>query len=119
MKYSQLQGKKPIVIVTPSLNPYPHIKAQTSEEIQPLENYENSTVVFDMLPSKKESNFDFFLTRGRHSKIDIYFITHSCFHLPKKTILNNSSIIILYKQTLMDVVLTFHDIAELDMNLQE
>ena len=32
---------------TKSLNKYPNIKAQTSDENQPLEIYENSTVVFD------------------------------------------------------------------------
>ena len=38
------------------LSQYPKIKTQTSEEIQPLENYENSFVVFDdMLLSKQEN----------------------------------------------------------------
>ena len=51
-----------------SLNQYPNIKAQASDEIQALENYENSTVVFDdMLLSKQESNIDLFFTGGRHS----------------------------------------------------
>ena len=37
----------------------------------------------------------------------------------KNTIRNNSNIIILFKQTLRDVILSFHDIAGLDMNLEE
>ena len=41
------QKQEPIFIITKSLNQYPIIKAQTSDEIQPLENYENSTVAFD------------------------------------------------------------------------
>ena len=37
----------------------------------------------------------------------------------KNTIRNNSNIIILFKQTLRDIILLFHDIAGLDMNLEE
>ena len=81
------QKQESVLIITRSLNQYPNIKAQTSEEIQPSENYEDSIVVFDdMLLSKQESNIDLFFTRGRHSNIDIYFIFQSYFHLPKNNI---------------------------------
>ena len=91
-----------------------------TDEIQPIEFYENSTVVFDdMLLLKQESNIDLFFTRGRHNNIDIYYISQSYFHLPKNTIRNNSKIFILSKQTLRDIILLFHDIAGLDMNLDE
>ena len=84
MKYILLQKHEPIFIITKSLNQYPNIKAQTSDEIQQLENYESSTVVFhDMLLSKQESNIDLFFTRGRHDNIDIYYVSQSYFHLPK------------------------------------
>ena len=114
------QKQEPIFIITKSLNQYPNIKAKTSDEIEPLEHYENSTVVFDdMLLSKQESNIDLFFTRGRHNNIDIYYISQSYFHLPKNTIRNNSNKIILFKQTLRDIILLFHDIAGLDMNLED
>ena len=75
------QKQEPIFIITKSLNQYPNIKAQTSDEIQPLEHYENSTVVFDdMLLSKQESTIDLFFTRGRHNNIDFYFVSQSYFH---------------------------------------
>ena len=47
MNYIPLQNEKQVFIYKKSLNQYPNIKAQTSDEIQPIENYENSTVVFD------------------------------------------------------------------------
>ena len=120
MNHILFQKQEPIFIITKSLSQYPKIKAQTSDEIQPLEYYENSTVVFDdMLLSKQENNIDLFFTRGRHNNIDIYYISQSYFHLPKNTIRNNSNIIILFKQTLRDIILLFHDIAGLDMNLEE
>ena len=120
MNHILFQKQEQIFIITKSINQYPNIKAQTSDEIEPLEIYENSVVVFDdMLLSKQESNIDLFVTRGRHNNIDIYYISQSYFHLPKNTIRNNSNIIILFKQTLRDIILLFHDIAGLDMNLEE
>ena len=60
--------QEPIFIITKFLNQYPIIKAQTSDEIQHLEKYENCIVVFDdMFVSKQECNIDLFFTRGRHS----------------------------------------------------
>ena len=113
------QKQEPIFVITKSLNQYPNIKAQTSDEIQLLNEYEKSVVFDDMLLSKQESNIDLFFTRGRHNNIDIYYISQSYFHLPKNTIRNNSNISILFKQTLRDIILLFHDIAGLDMNLEE
>ena len=114
------QKQEPILIITKSLNQYPNIKAQTSDEIQALNKYQNSIVVFDdLLLSKQESNIDLFFTRGRHNNIDTYHISQSYFLLPKNTIRNNSNIIILSKQTLRDIILLFHDMAGLDMNLEE
>ena len=67
------QKQEPILIITKSPIQNRRTKAQTSDEIQPLKNYENSTVVFDdMLSSKQESNNDLFFTRGRHNKIDVH-----------------------------------------------
>ena len=72
-----------------------------------------------MLLSKQESNIDLFFTRCRHQNIDIYYISQSPFRLPKNTFFNNSNINILFKQTLRGIVLLFHDIARLDIILEE
>ena len=71
------------------------------------------------MPSKHESKIDLFLTRGRHNNIVIYYISQSYFHLPKHNIRNISNINILFKQTLSDIILLFHDKAGLDMFLEE
>ena len=84
MNYILLRKQNPISIITKSVNQDPDIKAQTSDEIQPLENHKNSGVVFDdMLPSKQADNIGLFFTRRRHNNIDIYYISQSYFHLPK------------------------------------
>ena len=75
MNYLLLQKQKPIFKITKSLNQYPNIKAQTSIETEPLENYENSFFVFDeRLLSKQKSNINLFFTRGRQKKTLIVFI---------------------------------------------
>ena len=93
MNYNLLKKQGPNFIITISLNQYPNIKGQVSDEIQPLEIYENSAVVFDeMLLSKQETNIDLLFTRGRHSNIDICYISESYFRLPKITVRNISNI---------------------------
>ena len=44
-----LRKQDPIFLNAQSLNQYPKLKAQTSDEIQPLNEYENSTVAFDVM----------------------------------------------------------------------
>ena len=88
--------------------------------MQPLEIFENSTVVvYDMLLLKQESNIELFFTRGRHNNIDKYHMSQSSSHLPNNQILKNSNLLILIKQTLRDIILLLHDIAGLDMNREE
>ena len=85
MNHFLFQKQEPFFIITKSLNQYPNKKAQASEEIEPLENYENSTVVLDdMLLSTQESKIDLFFTRGWHNNIDSYYISQSYFHLQRK-----------------------------------
>ena len=75
MNHILFQKQEPIFIITKSLNQYPNIKAQTSDEIQPLDEYENSVVVFDdMLLSKQESNIDLFL-----QEVDIIILIFTIF----------------------------------------
>ena len=59
MKLFTLQKQELIHMITKSMNQYPNIKTQS------LENYDNSTVVFDdMLLSKQAGKFDLFLQDG-------------------------------------------------------
>ena len=70
---SQKQGE--VHIITRSRNQNPLKIKNTSDAIQPLDEYENSTVVIDkMLLSKQESNIGLFFTRWQHNIIDIFTI---------------------------------------------
>ena len=84
MNHNLHKKQEPTLIITKSLNQNPNIKAQTSDEIQQLEDYENSTVVFDdTLLSKQESNIDLLFTQGRHNDIEIYYKSQNYFYLRK------------------------------------
>ena len=120
MNYILFHLREPIFMITKSLSQYPNIKAQTSDENQTIEIYGNNTVVFDdMLLTKQKSSFDLFFTRGRHQNIDIYYISQTCFHLPKNTILKNLTTNVLNKESLRTAILLIHDITGLEMNLEE
>ena len=72
-----------------------------------------------MLLSKQKSSIDLFFRRCRYNINDIYYIPQSYFHLPETTIRNKCNTLILFKQTLRDINLLYHDISGLDMKLKE
>ena len=77
---------------------------EISDEIKPLNEYENGIIVFDDILGSSNSRFiDQFFIRGRHNNLDIYYSSQSYFVLPKRTIRNNSNKIILFNQTLKDI----------------
>ena len=85
---------------------------EISDEIKPLNEYENGITVFDDILGSSNSRFiDQFFIRGRHNNIDIYYLSQSYFDLPKRTIRNNSNKIILFNQTLKDIEHIYRDVA--------
>ena len=66
----KIGNKRPIQIITRSLNQYPNFK--TSNEIKPINKYKGSVVVFDdMLGARNSSQIDEFFTRGRQEALDV------------------------------------------------
>ena len=56
---------------------------EISDEIKPLNEYENGIIVFDdILGSTNSSFIDQFFIRGRHNNLDIYYLSQSYFDLP-------------------------------------
>ena len=93
---------------------------EISDEIKPLNEYENGIIVFDDILGSTNSRFiDQFFIRGRHNNLDNYFLSQSYFDLPKRTIRNNSNRIILFNQTLKDIEHIYRDVAGYDMNYDE
>ena len=93
---------------------------EISDEIKPLNEYENGIIVFDDILGSSNSRFtDQFFIRGRHNNLDIYYLSQSYFDLPKRTIRNNRNKIILFNQTLKDIEHIYRDVAGHDMNYDE
>ena len=85
---------------------------EISDEIKPLNDYENGIIVFDDILGSSNSRFiDQFFIRGRHNNLDIYYLSQSYFDLLKRTIRNNSNKIIFLNQTLKDIEHIYTDIA--------
>ena len=111
-------NKRPIHIKTRSPNQYPNYKTKT--EIKPINKCKGSVVIFDdMLGSRNCSQIDEFLKRGRHRDLDVYYISHSFFVLPRQSIRNNSGTLILSKKTLRVVQSMCRNIGAFDMLYDE
>ena len=84
-----------------------------------IQYFRNCCVVFDDMLDTSQKLIDPFFTRGRHNDLDVYYLSQSNFDLPKRTIRNNSNIIIFFQQTLKDVEHIYRDIAGFDMSYDE
>ena len=88
-------------------------------EDKSIQDFQNCCVVFDDMLDTSQKLIHPFFTRGRHNDLDVYYLSQSYFDLPKRTIRNNSNIIILFQQTLEDVEHIYRDIAGFDMSNDE
>ena len=88
-------------------------------EDRTIQDFQSCCVVFDDMLDSNQKLIDPFFTRGRHNDLDVYYLSQSNFDLPKRTIRNNSNIIILFQQTLKDVEHIYRDIAGFDMSYDE
>ena len=65
---------------------------EIGEEIKTLTEHENTIIDFDdFLGSTNSRYIDEFFIRGRHKNLDIIYLSHFFFDLPKRTITNNSN----------------------------
>ena len=113
-----------ICIITRSPEQYNKIEIEdvsVEEDLgdKSIQDFQNCCVVFDDMLDSNQKLIDPFFTRGRHNDLDVYYLSQSYFDLPKRTIRNNSNIIILFQQTLKDVEHIYKDIAGFDMSYEE
>ena len=114
----RIGNQSPVHIRTRSPHQYPNFKKST--EIKAINKYEGSVVIVDdMIGARNCSQIGQFFPRRRHEKVDVYFISQSCFGLPRQSIRNNSDRLILFKQTIKDVQNMYYDIGAYDKNYDE
>ena len=116
--------EKQIHIITRSPGQYTNterevISVDEDLEDRTIQDFPNCCFVFDDMLDTSQKLIDPFFTRGRHNDLDVYYLSQSYFDLPKRTIRNNSNIIILFQQTLKDVQHIYTDKAGFDMSYDE
>ena len=90
------------------------------DEIKPLNEYENGIKVFDDILGSSNSRFiDQFFIRGRHNKLDIYYLSQCYSDLPKRTIRKKSSKKNLFNQSLKDIEHIYRGVAGYDLSYGE
>ena len=125
LRLIRLEGpEKQIRIITRSPEQYEDVELyiqgiEVKENVGDLEEYRGCCVVFDDMLDSNQKLIDPFFTRGRHKSCDVYYLCQSYFDAPKKTVRNNSNIIILFQQTLKDVEHIHRDISGFDMSYEE
>ena len=88
--------------------------------MKPLNDYKNANMVFnDILGSTNSRHLHQFFMRGRHMKLDTNCLSQSYFDLPKTTIRNNSSKIVLCSQTFKDIENIYKEVGWCDMSYDE
>ena len=114
----RIGNQRPTHIITRSPNQY--LSYKTSNEIEPMKKYKGSIVIFkDILGARNSSQTGQFFTRGRHENSDVYYISQSCFDLPRRSTRSNSDRLILFKQTLRDLQRMYFDIGAYEMKNDE
>ena len=93
-----------IITMSPEQNEFIEVgdalrDVSVEENVGDLEEYRWCFVVFaDMFDSNNQKLIDQFYTRGRHKFCDGYYLSQSYFNVPKKTIRNNSNLIIFFNK---------------------
>ena len=109
-----------VYIICRSKNQYLEKYLNQSQDIEDIEFYENSHVIFDdMLGCKEANHIDQFFTRSRHNNINVFYITQSWYAIPKNTVRVKASIIYIFQQSKQDTQSLYNDIAGFDMSRQE
>ena len=93
-----------------------HISVE--KDIGDVEDYENCCIVFDDMLDSNQKLIEPFFTRGRHKDLDVCYLSQSFFRVDR-TVRMNSNIIILFQQTLKDIIHIYGDVAAFDMSYDE
>ena len=87
---------------------------EIGEEIELLNEYDNAIKVSDDIVGSTNSRYiDQFFIKVRHNKLDIYYLSQSCFVSPKRTIWNSSN------QIFRDFENVYGDVGGYDMIYDE
>lgn len=80
---------------------------------------ENSIFIFDDVISQNQHIIREYFSRGRHNKIDVFYLGQSYSKIPKLLIRDNSNLIVLFKQDELNLKHAYDDHCSSDMTFSE
>ncbi len=82
---NRISRKNPVIEV------FPFDKGADLISPEKLDNRSKNLCIFDDCCFEKEMALESYFTRGRHSNINMIYLTQSYFELPRRSIRNNSN----------------------------
>lgn len=86
-----------------------HTFSSNDEVIPPEKAKPNSVFIFDDVITQKQNNIKSYFCMGRHNNIDCFYLVQSYAHVPKHLIRENTNLLIVFKQDLMNIKHIFND----------
>jgi len=87
--------------------------------IPPEEVLPNSIFIMDDVINEKQNVIRDYFTRGRHNKIDIFYLAQSYSKVPKQLIRDNTNLIVLFKQDETNLKHVYNEHCSSDMTYPE
>ena len=100
-------------------SPEQYIDDMNMEDFRGISENDGSIILFDDMLEYKHNVFDSFLTRRRHTDLDVYHSSQSFSELPKRTIKNKSNRIFFFIQTLKYFEKIYKGFAGFDMSFDD
>ena len=90
-----------------------------SDVMQPDKAKKNSIMIFDDVACEKQNNIRSYFCMGRHKNIDSFYLSQTYTHIPKHLIRDNSNLIIVLKQDLLNLRHIYNDHVGCDMSFNK
>lgn len=92
---------------------YPY--SENEEIPSPSEVAHNSIMVFDDVSCEKQHNIRKYFAMGRHSGVDVFYLSQTYSQVPKQLIRDNANMIVLFRQDDLNLRHVYNDHVNTDM----
>jgi hypothetical protein len=93
--------------------------SENEQVLPPEEARRDSVFIFDDVIEESQANIRKYFTRGRHNRIDVFYLTQSYAKTPKHLIRDNSNFLILFKQDELNLQHVYKDHVSGDMEWRD
>lgn len=77
--------------------------------LKPEEAEPNSVMIFDDVICEKQNNITSYFTRGRHSDIDVLYLSQTYSKIPKQLVRDNANFLLVFRQDDRNLRHIYHD----------